>query len=110
MGIGYDHYLFVEKTQPPEQLPSGEWTKPIVKKVLICKCREQVNAKGQFINSVDGKSISFGSLIHFSKRYCPKVKAGDYVIISNDPKGLDARVKGMCLRSTVGLLHSRLWV
>lgn len=107
--LGHIHYLFVRDISITKDDETGETAEVDNGLKLIGKCREQVNGSGRLISGVDGSMITFNSVIHLDKSI-GHIEVGKEVIISNDAEGNSTRIKGIVLRFSKGLLHSRLWV
>lgn len=106
----YPHYLFALIGGDTVQDENGDWVQPgEAAKQFISTCREETDGRGTEIKVADGTFHKITSLIQLPKG-SPKVEIGITVFVTNDPDGMDARIKGIVLKFDNGQLHNRLWV
>ena len=115
----YPHYLFVMTTSQPQRRSDGTWTETIVTPILLCRCREEVNSKGQEVplaNSLyhhvqkgNASFHRFASVIYFPQGV-DRLPVGAQILVSDDPEGKKVRVVGIVQKCDIGQFHSRLWI
>ena len=115
----YPHYLFVMTTTASQRRTDGTWTETTVVPVLLCRCREEVNSKGQEVplaNSLyhhvqkgNASFHRFASVIYFPQGVTP-LPVGAQILVSDDPEGKEVRLIGSVQKCDIGQFHSRLWV
>lgn len=106
----YNHYLF--KLVAPASVLNGDgnWTTGTPQWVLHSVCREETNGKGSAMQTADGKTIIFSSLIHLPKG-AERIAENTPILVSetNNHEGV-IRIQGPTLKFDNGQLHCRLWV
>jgi len=108
--LQYPHYLFmVVPDSESVQDGDGNWSIPTVAKEFVCRCREETNGKGAYVQVASGGFHLFSSLIQIPYGSL-RLSEGDSVYVSNDASGLDVRIKGTVYKYDVGQLHNRLWL
>ena len=107
----YPHYLFAVKCEIEAYKDGGgNWVQPDdATPEMVSMCREETNGKGTQIQVAGGTFHVFASLVQLPKGV-PVVADGTTVFVSNDPDGMDVRIKGTALKFDNGQLHSRLWL
>jgi hypothetical protein len=106
----YPHYLFALVGGEATQNNDGDFVTPgEAVPQFISACREETDGRGTEIKVADGTFHKITSLIQLPKG-SPKVEIGTTVFVTNDPDGVDVRIKGVVLKFDNGQLHSRLWV
>lgn len=106
----YPHFLFsVNSEIESEQDEKGAWSDSEPSNIFLSSCREETDGRGTEIKVADGTFRKITSLIQLPKG-SPKVELGTTVFVTNDPDGMDVRIKGVVLKFDQGQLHSRLWV
>ena len=107
----YNHFLFKQSLGDDSvQDADGGWVTNPPQWVLHSVCREETNGKGSTIQTVDGKTIVFSSLIQLPKG-AERIAENTPILVSetNDPEGV-IRIQGPTLKFDNGQLHCRLWV
>jgi len=115
----YPHYLFVMTTSQPQRWSDGTWTETTLTPVFLCRCREEVNSKGQEVplaNSLyhhvqkgNASFHRFASVIYFPQGV-DRLPVGAQILVSDDPEGKKVRVVGIVQKCDIGQFHSRLWI
>ena len=115
----YPHYLFLMTTTPSQQRTDGTWTETTITSMLLCRCREEVNSKGQevplanslyhYVQKGNASFRRFASVIYFPKGI-ERLPMGAQILISDDQEGTQIRMVGIVQRCEIGQYHSRLWV
>ena len=115
----YPHYLFVMTTTASQRRADGTWTETTMVSVLLCRCREEVNSKGQEVplaNSLyhdvqkgNASFHRFASVIYFPQGVA-RLPVGAQILVSDDPEGKEVRLMGSVQKCDIGQFHSRLWV
>lgn len=111
----YNHFLFKQSLGGDSvQDADGNWVTNTPRWVFHSVCREETNGKGSAINTADGKTIVFSSLIQLPKNV-ERIAENTPILVSelisetNDPEGV-IRIQGPTLKFDNGQLHCRLWV
>ena len=122
----YPQYLYaLQHNGESVQLPNGSWEKPAAAWELKAACREETNGKGSTIQTADGETRVFASLIQLPKGTA-KIPEGTQVIVTREEvevcqlantdfveaakaTGLVV-VTGTCEKFDPGRLHCRLWI
>ena len=108
--VQYPHYLFlVVPDSESVQDGDGNWSIPSSVNEYVCRCREETNGKGAYVQVAGGAFHLFSSLIQIPFGSRP-VSEGGSVFVSNDAAGLDVRITGTVYKYDVGQLHNRLWL
>ncbi|NCB42915.1 MAG: hypothetical protein EOM59_09870 [Clostridia bacterium] len=121
----YPQYLYALNNGEATQLPNGSWSDNAATWELKAACREETNGKGATIQTADGKSLVFASLIQFPKG-TPRINEGTEVIVTREEvavtqllnKDYIATAKdsglivviGTCQKYDFGRLHCRMWI
>ena len=115
----YPHYLFVMTTTASQRRADGTWTETTMVPVLLCRCREEVNSKGQEVplaNSLyhhvqkgNASFHRFASVIYFPQGV-DRLPVGAQILVSDDPEGKKVHVVGIVQKCDIGQFHSRLWI
>lgn len=121
----YYQYLYVLENDEAVQLPNGSWDSAAGGWVLKAACREETNGKGSTIQTADGKTRVFASLIQLPKG-TPKVPEGTQVVVTREEVDVTQLsntefiasaketgvvvVTGTCEKFDPGRLHCRLWI
>lgn len=121
----YPQYLYALNTGEATQLPNGSWSDNAATWELKAACREETNGKGATIQTADGKSLVFASLIQIPKG-TPRINEGMEVIVTREEvavtqllnKDYIATAKdsgqivviGTCQKYDLGRLHCRMWI
>lgn len=121
----YPQYLYALNTGEATQLPNGSWSDNAATWELKAACREETNGKGATIQTADGKSLVFASLIQIPKG-TPRINEGMEVIVTREEvavtqllnKDYIATAKdsgqivviGTCQKYDFGRLHCRMWI
>ena len=107
------------------QLPNGSWEEQGGSYELKAACREETNGKGSTINTADGKSLVFASLIQLPKgtgridegtevivtwEEVDITKLTDEEFIANAKSSGLIVARGTCQKFDLGRLHCRLWI
>ena len=78
----YPQYLYaLQHDGESVQLPNGSWETPAAAWELKAACREETNGKGSTIQTADGETRVFASLIQLPKGTA-KVPEGTQVIVN----------------------------
>ena len=105
----YPQYLYALQHEGESvQLPNGSWKTPAAAWELKAACREETNGKGSTIQTADGETRVFASLIQLPKGTA-KIPEGTQVIVTREEAGLVV-VTGTCEKFDPGRLHCRLWI
>lgn len=122
----YPQYLYaLQHDGESVQLPNGSWETPAAAWELKAVCREETNGKGSTIQTADGETRVFASLIQLPKGTA-KIPEGTQVIVTREEvevgqlantefveaakaTGLVV-VTGTCEKFDLGRLHCRLWI
>lgn len=106
----YPHYLFaIVAGGESVQDENGNWSDSESTPTFLSACREETSGKGTQVQVAGGNFVFSSSLVQLP-RTAIKIENGTSVIVSNDPDGLDVRIKGVVLKYDVGQLHNRLWL
>lgn len=121
----YPQYLYALNNGEATQLPNGSWSDNAATWELKAACREETNGKGATIQTADGKSLVFASLIQLPKG-TPRINEGTEVIVTREEvavtqllnKDYIATAKdsglivviGTCQKYDFGRLHCRMWI
>lgn len=122
----YPQYLYVfQHDGESVQLPNGSWETPAAAWELKAACREETNGKGSTIQTADGKTRVFASLIQLPKGTA-KIPEGTQVIVTREEVEVSQLanadfveaakatglvvVTGICEKFDIGRLHCRLWI
>jgi hypothetical protein len=122
----YPQYLYVlQHNGESVQLPNGSWETPAAVWELKAACREETNGKGSTIQTADGKTRVFASLIQLPKGTA-KIPEGTQVIVTREEVEVSQLanadfveaakatglvvVTGICEKFDIGRLHCRLWI
>ena len=122
----YPQYLYaLQHDGESVQLPNGSWETPAAAWELKAVCREETNGKGSTIQTADGETRVFASLIQLPKGTA-KIPEGTQVIVTREEvevsqlantdfvEGAKATglvvVTGTCEKFDLGRLHCRLWI
>lgn len=121
----YPQYLYAKTIQEATQLPNGSWQPETEVWTLTASCREETNGKGTQINTADGRSLAFSSLVQLPKG-TQKIDEGKQIIIAteeldteqlNDTDYINGLKQtgiivatGTVLKCDVGRLHTRAWI
>ncbi|MEG2157010.1 MAG: hypothetical protein RRY07_04390 [Bacteroidaceae bacterium] len=122
----YPQYLYALLNTEARQLSNGSW-EDIIETTYELKaaCREETNGKGATIQTADGKTLVFASLIQIPKG-TPRIDEGTEVIVTLEEvtvtqlldkdfianakaSGLIV-VRGTCQKYDFGRLHCRIWI
>ena len=80
----YPQYLYVfQHDGESVQLPNGSWETPAAAWELKAACREETNGKGSTIQTADGETRIFASLIQLPKGTA-KIPEGTQVIVTRE--------------------------
>ena len=95
---------------------------------FVSKCREETNGKGTQVNTSDGRTLVYSSLVQLPQSDTVFVPEGTEVFVAREQlstsslqtltdEGLKVlalsrtiATKGVCLKFDQGRLHSRLWI
>lgn len=122
----YPQYLYaLQHNGESIQLPNGSWETPAAVWELKAACREETNGKGSTIQTADGKTRVFASLIQLPKGTA-KIPEGTQVIVTLEEVEVSQLanadfveaakatglvvVTGICEKFDIGRLHCRLWI
>lgn len=122
----YPQYLYaLQHDGESVQLPNGSWETPAAVWELKAACREETNGKGSTIQTADGKTRVFASLIQLPKGTA-KIHEGTQVIVTREEVEVSQLanadfveaakatglvvVTGICEKFDIGRLHCRLWI
>lgn len=122
----YPQYLYaLQHNGESVQLPNGSWETPAAVWELKAACREETNGKGSTIQTADGKTRVFASLIQLPKGTA-KIPEGTQVIVTREEVEVSQLanadfveaakatglvvVTGICEKFDIGRLHCRLWI
>ncbi len=122
----YPQYLYaLQHDGESVQLPNGSWETPAAAWELKAVCREETNGKGSTIQTADGKTRVFASLIQLPKGTA-KIPEGTQVIVTREEVEVSQLantdfveaakatglvvVTGTCEKFDPGRLHCRLWI
>lgn len=122
----YPQYLYVfQHDGESVQLPNGSWETPAATWELKAACREETNGKGSTIQTADGETRVFASLIQLPKGTA-KIPEGTQVIVTREEVEVSQLantdfveaakatglvvVTGTCEKFDPGRLHCRLWI
>lgn len=122
----YPQYLYaLQHNGESVQLPNGSWETPAAIWELKATCREETNGKGSTIQTADGKTRVFASLIQLPKGTA-KIPEGTQVIVTREEVEVSQLanadfveaakatglvvVTGICEKFDIGRLHCRLWI
>lgn len=122
----YPQYLYVfQHDGESVQLPNGSWETPAAAWELKAVCREETNGKGSTIQTADGETRVFASLIQLPKGTA-KIPEGTQVIVTREEVEVSQLantdfvetakatglvvVTGTCEKFDLGRLHCRLWI
>lgn len=122
----YPQYLYaLQHAGESVQLPNGSWETPAAEWELKAACREETNGKGSTIQTADGETRVFASLIQLPKGTA-KIPEGTQVIVTREEVEVSQLastdfieaakatglvvVTGTCEKFDPGRLHCRLWI
>lgn len=122
----YPQYLYaLQHDGESVQLPNGSWETPAAAWELKAVCREETNGKGSTIQTADGETRVFASLIQLPKGTA-KISEGTQVIVTREEVEVSQLantefveaakatglvvVTGTCEKFDLGRLHCRLWI
>ena len=122
----YPQYLYaLQPDGESVQLPNGSWETPAAAWELKAVCREETNGKGSTIQTADGETRVFASLIQLPKGTA-KIPEGTQVIVTREEVEVSQLantefveaakatglvvVTGTCEKFDLGRLHCRLWI
>lgn len=122
----YPQYLYaLQHNGESVQLPNGSWETPAAAWELKAVCREETNGKGSTIQTADGETRVFASLIQLPKGTA-KIPEGTQVIVTREEVEVSQLantdfveaakatglvvVTGTCEKFDPGRLHCRLWI
>lgn len=122
----YQQYLYaLQHDGESVQLPNGSWETPAAAWELKAVCREETNGKGSTIQTADGETRVFASLIQLPKGTA-KIPEGTQVIVTREEVEVSQLantefveaakatglvvVTGTCEKFDLGRLHCRLWI
>lgn len=122
----YPQYLYaMQHNGDSVQLPNGSWDDTAATWELKAACREETNGKGTTIQTADGQTRVFASLIQLPKG-TPKIPEGVQVIVTREEVDVSQLsntefvesakatglvvVTGTCEKFDPGRLHCRLWI
>lgn len=122
----YPQYLYaLQHDGESVQLPNGSWETPAAAWELKAACREETNGKGSTIQTADGETRVFASLIQLPKGTA-KIPEGTQVIVTREKVDVSQLsntefveaaketglvvVTGTCEKFDPGRLHCRLWI
>lgn len=122
----YPQYLYaLQHNGESVQLPNGSWETPAAVWELKATCREETNGKGSTIQTADGETRVFASLIQLPKGTA-KIPEGTQVIVTREEVEVSQLantdfveaakatglvvVTGTCEKFDPGRLHCRLWI
>lgn len=122
----YPQYLYaLQHDGESVQLPNGSWETPAAAWELKAVCREETNGKGSTIQTADGETRVFASLIQLPKGTA-KIPEGTQVIVTREKVDVSQLsntefveaakttglvvVTGTCEKFDLGRLHCRLWI
>lgn len=122
----YPQYLYaLQHAGESVQLPNGSWETPAAAWELKATCREETNGKGSTIQTADGETRVFASLIQLPKGTA-KIPEGTQVIVTREEVEVSQLantdfveaakatglvvVTGTCEKFDPGRLHCRLWI
>ena len=121
----YYQYFYTFHAGEAEQAANGSWIEGRAAWELSAACREETNGKGTSIQTADGRTLVFSSLIQLPKGTA-RVDEGTKVIVTREPvdeaellnedfikagkaSGLIV-ASGTCEKFDAGRLHCRLWI
>ena len=122
----YPQYLYaLQHNGESVQLPNGSWETPAAAWELKAACLEETNGKGSTIQTADGETRVFASLIQLPKGTA-KIPEGTQVIVTREEVEVSQLantdfveaakatglvvVTGTCEKFDPGRLHCRLWI
>ena len=121
----YPQYLYALNNGEATQLPNGSWSDNAATWELKAACREETKGKGATIQTADGKSLVFASLIQLPKG-TGRIDEGTEVIVAREEVDttqlLDEEfiatakssglivARGTCQKFDLGRLHCRIWI
>lgn len=122
----YPQYLYaLQHNGESVQLPNGSWETSAAAWELKAACREETNGKGSTIQTADGETRVFASLIQLPKGTA-KIPEGTQVIVTREEVEVSQLantdfveaakatglvvVTGTCEKFDPGRLHCRLWI
>ena len=122
----YPQYLYAfNNDEDAEQLPNGSWKETVPSWELKAACREETNGKGSTIQTANGNTLVFASLIQLPKGTA-RINEGTEVLVTREevepnqllePGFIDSAkvsglvvAKGICEKYDYGRLHCRLWI
>lgn len=122
----YPQYLYAfNNGEDAEQKTNGSWKKTVPSWELKAACREETNGKGSTIQTANGKTLVFASLIQIPKGTA-RINEGTEVLVTREevepnqllePGFIDSAkisglvvAKGICEKYDYGRLHCRLWI
>ena len=122
----YPQYLYVLRHGGNSvQGPNGSWETPAPIWELVAACREETNGKGSTIQTADGQTRVFASLIQMPKG-TPRIDEGTQITVAREEVHIlqladtkfiaSAKASGLIVATgTVekfdpGRLHCRMWI
>ncbi len=122
----YPQYLYAfNNDEEAVQLPNGSWKETVPSWELKAACREETNGKGSTIQTANGNTLVFASLIQLPKGTA-RINEGTEVLVTREevepnqllePGFIDSAkisglvvAKGICEKYDYGRLHCRLWI
>jgi len=122
----YYQFLYALTDTAATQDANGDWSDTDGTWALVTVCREETNGKGSVIQTVDGQSLVFGSLIQIPKGTA-KINEGTRVVVTKTTLQTPANLndadfvrnqkitgviiaEGSVLKCDCGKLHNRVWI
>lgn len=122
----YPQYLYALKHEgDATQQPNGSWQTNPKAWELKAICREETNGKGTSIQTADGRTLVFASLIQLPKG-TSRINEGTEILVTKQevnvtdlltPGFIESAVisgiivvKGICQKFDLGRLHCRIWI
>lgn len=121
----YYQYLYVRRDSEAVQLPNGSWGTSGEVWELFAACREETNGKGATIQTSDGETRVFASLIQIPKGTA-RINEGTTIAVLREavdvarllePDFIEEEkitglvvASGTCQKYDLGRLHCRMWI
>lgn len=122
----YPQYLYVlRRGGNSVQRPNGSWDTPAPVWELVAACREETNGKGSTIQTADGKTRVFASLIYTPKGTA-RINEGTQIVVTREEVDVaqlsdtnfiaSAKASGFVVATgtvekfDLGRLHCRIWI